>query len=450
MTSLVRSVAAAALLLTSACATVPLASARRHTAELLQPGLANTSAATEQELQSLLAAPLESGNAVRVALLRNPSVQAEYAQLGLAAADVFQASRLANPRLGLTVLGPRVAGDGRKLDGELSFGLTDLLWFGARRSAGKADFRAAQQRVAASIYNLALDVQAAWLEAMAAEQRLAVRTNIADAAQLTAELATQYRAAGNLDPLNLALYTAAGSEAAIQASRAASAASRSRSRLRQLLGLGAADAALSLPVSLPPPDTTVPDRAALQSAARQQRLDLIAYQDQIRALETRLSVARRLGWLGEGELGLAMERERPDPTRRGASAGLQLPLFHQGQAGVARAAAELELARANQRALEIALDAELDTQLEQLLQSQRQYTLYREQLIPQRETAVAELSRQANFMLASPFELLAARQQEYNAYEGAIESLHDYWQNRVALARAVGAPLPAMNTESRP
>jgi len=452
MTSLFRSTALAGvvLLLLNACATVPVAAARQHTAELLQPGLAGRTAATEQELRSLLAAPLDAGAAVRIALLRNPAVLSEYAQLGIAAAEVFEASRLSNPRLGLAVLWPRTPGIERRLDGELTFGLPELLEYTARRRAGKAEFSAAQRRAAASVYNLALEVQSSWVNAIAAEQRLAVRNSIAESAQLLAELATQYRAAGNLDPLSLALHTAAGSEAAIEASRAASAASRARARLRQMLGLDADDAPISLPVGLPAPDASTPDRVALRSAARTRRLELAAIRLEISALETRLAATRRFGWLGGGELGAAAEREGSDTTRRGAVATVPLPIFQQGQGKIARVSAVLETARSNQRRLEIALDAELDSHLQQLAQTQRQYTLYREQLIPQREAAVARLSEQANFMLASPFELLLAKQQEYNAYEGVIESLQDYWQNRVELARTVGAPLPTMTTESTP
>jgi cobalt-zinc-cadmium efflux system outer membrane protein len=438
------------LLMITGCATVPVDPARRDTQRLLQPALANESAASEQELQSLLAKPLDAGTAVRIALLRNPSVHTEYAQLGIAAAEVFAASRLANPRLGLSVLWPRLSGDDRKVDGELAFGFTDLLLFGASRRAGKASFEAAKLRAAAAVYNLALDVQSAWLDAIGAEQRRTARANIAASAQLSAELATQYHAAGNIDALSLALHSAAGSEAAIEASRAAGDASRARARLRQALGLRASDGAIVLPVSLPPPDVGVVDRAALQTSARAQRLDLAAANEQIRASETRLNSARRFGWLGDSEVGAVAERDGNSDTRRGASLGLPLPVFHQGQGGVARANAELEMARAGRGQLETGLDAELDTQLEQLAESRRQYSLYREQLVPQREAAVARLTEQANFMLASPFELLVARQQEYSAYEGAIEALHDYWQHRIELTRTVGAPLPTLNTESQP
>jgi cobalt-zinc-cadmium efflux system outer membrane protein len=145
--------------------------------------------------------------------------------------------------------------------------------------------------------------------------------------------------------------------------------------------------------------------------------------------------------LSGGELGVLTEREG-SARRNGASAGVALPLFSQGQGAVARAEAEVQAAQARVQAIEVAIDADLDTQLEQLTAAREEYTQYREQLIPQREAVVARLTEQANFMLASPFDLLLARQQSYAAYEGAVTALQSWWQGRIALTRALGAPFP--------
>jgi outer membrane protein, heavy metal efflux system len=46
-------------------------------------------------------------------------------------------------------------------------------------------------------------------------------------------------------------------------------------------------------------------------------------------------------------------------------------------------------------------------------------------------------------MLVGQFELLLVKQQEYDAYQGYLEAVRDYWLARVELARTVGAPLPS-------
>jgi cobalt-zinc-cadmium efflux system outer membrane protein len=401
-------------------------------------------------LKALLAAPLTADAAVRIALLRNPAVQIEYAQLGLAAAEVFDASRIANPSAGLSILWAAPVDGGRKVDGSVTLGLIDLLWLRSRRKMAGDEFKAAQQRVAGSIFNLALDVQTAWLDALAASQRLAVREQIAEGATLTADLAERYRAAGNADALSLALAGAAASEAAIAVRTARREVTRAQTELRQRLGLASSDPKFSLPLSLPLPRSTAVQTDALRSAAHKQRLDLAAAQNTVNALERRLSMTRRYRWLGYSDVGVIGEREGTGISRRGVSAAASLPLFQQGQGAVARAAAELDRARAEQRQLEVAIDSELDSQLDQIEQTHAQYLLYREHLIPEREAAVARIAERVNFMLAGSFELLRARQQEYAAYEGSLNALHDYWQARLALARAAGGPLPQIVMEVQP
>src|SRR5690606_6615847 len=51
----------------------------------------------EGQVKRLLAKPLTVENAVQVALLNNRGLQANYAQLGIAEADLVQAGRLRNP-----------------------------------------------------------------------------------------------------------------------------------------------------------------------------------------------------------------------------------------------------------------------------------------------------------------------------------------------------------------
>lgn len=434
-------------LLLAACGTVPVQKQRREAQALLAPAAGTLTPApadatsAERELQSLLAAPLDVAGAVRIAWLRNPDALAAYARLGVAGADVFMASRPANPQLSLGLLWPANAADGRKLEGSLGFSLQNLLWLHARRQAGAAELRSAEQQLAASLYALALDTTDAWFDAVAAQQHLSLRQRIADSAGVAAELAEQYRLAGNINALSASLQSAAGAEARISLDTAIRAASRSRARLRQLLGLTAADPAITLPASLPAPEAPIAEAATLHAQARSQRLDLAAARSETEAATIRLAATRRYRLVNGAELAAVTEHEGERTRRTGASAGIALPLFSQGQGAVARATAELQGAQARVRSIEVAIDAEIDALLEQLAAGREQYARYREQLIPQREAVVARLTEQANFMLIGPFDLLLARQQSYSAYEGAVDSLQSWWQERIALTRSLGAPL---------
>jgi outer membrane protein, heavy metal efflux system len=46
-------------------------------------------------------------------------------------------------------------------------------------------------------------------------------------------------------------------------------------------------------------------------------------------------------------------------------------------------------------------------------------------------------------MLIGVFELIQAKTQEYDAYQGYLEAIRDYWLARLDLMRVVGARLPS-------
>ncbi len=444
-----------ALLVVVGCAGVPVQSTRSGTNQLLPTTVAKQAmhgadADVASEIAALLSKPLDAHSAVHIALLRNPKMQSIYAELDIATADVFQASRLANPRFGLAVLKPGSAVADRKVDTSLTFGFTDWLLLHSRRLQGTATLRSAQQHIASQIHGLALDVQQAWVNATATAQRAAVGAALADSTGLAAELAEKYHEAGNIDALSLSLHRAAASEAAIAATRAARGAIQARAQLQQLMGLGAADAPVILPGNLSLPAETTLDRTAMLATAHAQRLDLQAARSELQALSLRQQATRRFRWLRNGEIGAISEREGSGSTRGGVSAAVELPLFQQGQAELTRSTARRDAAAARVRALEVAIDAEVTSQLDQLSQLHTQLTLYREQLIPQRETVVTELTGRANFMLSGPFELLEAQQSLRAAESAAIEALQEYWQGHIALARALGAALPTVIAEIQP
>jgi outer membrane protein, heavy metal efflux system len=444
-----------ALLAVVGCAGVPVQNTRGLTNQLLQhtvgaQALRSADTDVAAEIAALLAKPLYGDAVVRIALLRNPAMQSIYAELDIATADVFQASRLANPSLGLAVLKPGSATTDRQVAGSLTLGFTDLLMLHSRRQQGAAELRSAQQSIASQIHGLALDVQEAWVSATAAAQRAALGFAIADDAQLAADLAGQYHEAGNIDALSLSLHRATASKAAIEATHSARSAIRERAHLQRLMGLRAGDAPLILLATLPLPAEQLLDRTAMLATAHAQRLDLQAARSELQALQVQRQATRRFRWLRNGEIGAISEREGTSGTRGGVSAAVELPLFQQGQAEITRSGARRDAAAARVRALEVAIDAEVHSQLEQLSQLRTQVTLYREQLIPQRETAVTELSRRANFMLSGPFELLDAKQSLQQSESGAIEALQEYWQGHLALARALGAALPTATTVVQP
>ncbi len=68
---------------------------------------------------------------------------------------------------------------------------------------------------------------------------------------------------------------------------------------------------------------------------------------------------------------------------------------------------------------------------------------YQDVLIPQRIATVTSAQQEVNYMLIGVFELLALKQDEYDAYQGYLEAIRDYWLARADLALATGTALPS-------
>ncbi len=442
-----RAAAASVLVAVAGCAAVPIESGRARMVDLVQSrsGVAVPVAKenSDQVVQQWLHDPLQPSTAVQIALLRNPTLELQLSRLGIAAADVFEASRLNNPGLSLAVLLPEGGYAGNKIDAGATLGFSDLLLRHARTGVAQSEYRRTQELAAASIFDLSVDVQRAWFDYVAATQRATVRRTIYESAQSSADLAARYFKAGNIDQLTLQVQAAAASEADIGEHRAVAESTEARGRLQILMGLGVADAQWSVLDSLPEPEADEPEISKLRAQALTQRLDLAAARSQVAAAEQGLAAARRYRFLGPTELGVAGERDTDGSKRIGPSASLSLPVFKQGQGAIARGQAELGGAQATQRLLEAQISNDVQLQAARMQAARELVKSYREGLIPQREAVVARLQEQVNFMLTDVFNLLQAKQQEYAAYLGYIDAVHAYWSARIELTRAVGARLPA-------
>jgi hypothetical protein len=78
----------------------------------------------DARVAQLLSRPLGAEEAVQIALLNNAGLQASFQELGLAEADLVQASRLPNP--GFSMLRAR-RGDEIKIEQTLTFNVLSLL-----------------------------------------------------------------------------------------------------------------------------------------------------------------------------------------------------------------------------------------------------------------------------------------------------------------------------------
>ncbi len=440
----------AALGLLAGCASLPRAQGLDdiHTLVEQRHGTALTwSIATTDDannaLNILLAQPLTADRAIEIALLRNPRLQMEFARLGIAQADVFEASRMRNPTFSMAALDPHRIGENTRIDAGFSASFAELLLLPSRRRLALGEYARSKELIGNAVLNLLCDVRAAWFNAVSAQQVANMRETVAKVAATSAELAAKFHAAGNIAVLELKLQQAAATQARLAAARARSDSLRARSALNQLLGLAGEQIHWHADVRLSTPLASEDSVATLLAIARVQRLDLLATQQEVTLLEGSLGITQRFRWLGNVEVGVSGERDNDGTHLYGPSLSLQLPIFSQGQAAIARAETQLAQGRARLQSLQIEIDAAVRLGVDSVAAASAIAQDYRAALIPEREAIVVHTLDKMNFNLVGAFELLLTRQQEVDAYQGYIEAVRDYWLARGELARAVGARLPS-------
>ncbi|MGQ0586526.1 MAG: TolC family protein [Gammaproteobacteria bacterium] len=394
-------------------------------------------------MSELAGKPLTARDAVRLALVNTSGLKADYAQLGFAAAEVYDAGRLSNPSLSASVLFPNASGESTQVGLGLVQSFTDLLLLPARSRFAKGEFERAKLLVGTAALNLAADTELAYTRLAAAWQVLTMREAVAKAAQASADLAQRFFDAGNINRLELSLEQAAASQAQLDVLEARAAVTLARNTLNRLMGLAATEDAWKISDQLSVPVAEEDSLETLFKLADGSRLDLSAARKNVTLLADALGVTRRFRYLGAIDVGVETERETDGSRLTGPTLSLELPLFNQGKGRVARSEAQLRLAESELRELEVATSNGVRQAAAEVEAARQRAQLYRQSLIPLREAIVARTQEQVNYMLVGQFELLLAKQQEYDAYQGYLEAVRDYWLARVELAREVGAPLPS-------
>lgn len=432
------------------CASAPADLGRGEVETLVSERGLPVDAATDELLASLTAEPLTSESAVRVALLNNPGLQAKYAALGFGAADVYEAGRIRNPVLTGALLDSDVAGESNKVTLGLVASFTDLVTLRSRSRLSRGAFAALQQSVAAEVLAVAAETEKAYYRYVAAQQVASLRAQVAKAGALSAALAERFRDAGNLAARELALERAAASAARLLALEAEAEAFGARTGLADMLGMSVGDpwrapAALHLPLE------REDEMDVLLAMARDTRLDLAAARTRADVLADQLGVINWTRWLGELDVGIERERETDGARLTGPTVDWEVPLFNQHKDALLRADADLQVAISDVRRLTLHVDNSVRLAYAGLNNARARVEEYRQGLIPQRVEAVARAQEEVNYMLIGIFELIALKQDEYDAYQGYLEAIRDYWLARADLSLAAGGSLPgsAQDVEQR-
>lgn len=399
---------------------------------------------SDARVRELLAAPLTDDAAVRIALLRNPSLAASLAALGVSDAERVQASRPGSPHLSL---GRFAEGGAREIERLVTFdvlGLLTLPWR-ARWQAQQTDL--ARLSAAQDVVRVAADTRRAWVRAVAARAFESQMQAAHEAAEAGAQLAARMERAGNFSRLRQAREELPRLQARADLARARQSVQATREALNRLLGLRDDELDYRLPSQLPELPSELAPTGEVAARALQERLDVRAALQESRYVADSLGYTRIVGVVDVLELGARRDtRFTPDgaqSTRGGWELTLPLPLFDWGDARAARA--EGLYRQSVERVREVALRAASEAReaREALATAHALARAAQDEGVAVQQLIQEETLLRYNGMLASVWDVLAQARATSLAVGRAIDARRDFWLAETDLQQVLTGTSPA-------
>ena len=400
-------------------------------------------AAVHARVREMLGREIAPAEAVQIALLGNRGLQAAYEELMVAQADVVQAGLLKNPSLsgalGFSFGTPHLT-PSYDLGVELDF--LGLLLVPARRRVASASFEAVKLRVGAEVLRVAHETRVAYVTLQGAQQVAEMRRAIAGAAEASMELAGRAQAAGNISELDLANEQGLYEDVRLDLARSEAEITAARERLGRLMG-GLDEGRWSVAPRLAELPAADPPIEHVEALAVEQRLEVGAARRELEAAGHALAMAEDFRALGGATVGASLQRDPEGNRVAGPTASLELPIFDQKQAAIARLRAQRRQAELRLEGLLVDVRSEAREARSRLALARAVVERYRTVVVPLRERIVRLSQSHYDAMLLGVYQLLLAKRSEVNAYREYIEAVRAYWVARSELSRALGGRLTA-------
>jgi outer membrane protein TolC len=414
-------------------------------------GQARDVSAQRAAVDARLAEPLTAENAIEVALMNQPALQARLAELGLAEADLVQAGRLRNP---VFAYSNKRHADVVEIERAVLVNVAALVMMPLALDIGERRFEQAKLVAAADVVQAAGAVRQAWIRAVAAQERLAYDEQVMRAAEAASELARRMAEVGNFSKLAQLREHAFYADAAAALARSRHLALVERERLARLLGLADGGASLRLPPRLPDLPASAIEGGASEQVAMDRRLDVRIASAEVESLAKSLGLMRATRFVNVLEVGYANTSATGEPRADGYEIEVELPIFDFGDAKVARA--EMRYRQALAAVADVAVSARSEVReaysaYRTALDLARHY---RDEIVPLRRQIADEMLLRYNGMLTGVFDLLADARVQAATVAAAIDATRDFWLAESALqlalaGRSAGA-MPVIGRASAP
>jgi outer membrane protein TolC len=412
---------------------------------------AEEAARAEQTVRDLLAQPLDTDRAVRIALINNRGLQAAYNQLGLAETAMVAASLPPNPTFSIG----RIAAGGlpTEIERQIIVNILALATLPKRSEIARVRFRQAQHEAALETLRVGAEARRAYYRTAAANQTVGLLQQATLSADATSELFAELGRTGAATKIDQAREQAFYAEISAQLAKARITQTREAENLNRVLGLWGSDLArLRTTGSLPPLPGRPAATADIEAEALRRRLDVQLGRLELEALAKSLQLDSATRFIDLLELSALYASEEEFviedgygftevSNRPGFEVELEIPLFDFGETKVRRAR-ETYLQALN-RIAELGVNAR--SQAREAYQVHRATydvaRLYRDEVVPLRRIVSEEALLRYNGMIDDVTDLINDTRAAIQSNVAATEALRDYWLATVDLDVALtGGP----------
>ncbi len=374
---------------------------------------------------------LTDTEAARLAVVNNPAFRELAADLGIAEAELLQASELPNP--GLSVLFPLGQ---KQLEYVAKFPL-ESLWLRPHRTAvARRNADTIGQRLIQDGLDLIRDVKLACVELRLAERKSELARDEAKLLQRFSDLASARLEAGDISELEVDTAETDALRSRIDRDRSPHAEIMAKEKLRHLLGASNGSANFSLAKAPALPSISQTENVVLERA--------FAARPDLRAAELAIETEGKRVGLAQNEVFqlIAMFDANGSGSNFEAGPGIDvtLPIFNQNQGAKALADAKFKKATLHYVAVRDQIALDVRYALARYRQSEKDVQRLRSELLPALDQVIdrAERAWQGGevsylFVLESSRKVQAARLSE-------AELLAEWQRAAAELERAVGSP----------
>jgi cobalt-zinc-cadmium efflux system outer membrane protein len=220
-----------------------------------------------------------------------------------------------------------------------------------------------------------------------------------------------------------------------------------RSRLNRVLGLSPVQYTYEVTGMLPAQFRPLPDLETLLAHACAVRPDVRMAEKRIEESEHILALERKRIFR-DIDAGPAYARDTDGTDFLGPEVKLQLPLFDQNQAQIAKAEYKVRQAQKELQSKMGDIREEVSSTLERILLARKEIELIRDGILPLRGDAVSYAEKYVDAMQMNMLHLLEAKQKLVETNRHFLEALRDHRDQEIELERVLGGMIPL--SEGRP